>query len=353
MTIAFRSLWVASSISDWRKSGIGKTARRVEHGTHLWSRTADVALQRKDCCVFLHHPADGNGNSQLGRVARRGFEPLTWSLKAKRSREAAKRILQARSDFGFNRNRASDKWPTSKGTTRAAGLLVVLLGRSAPVLVGDRAPAEDGHDLGWRGTRLLHRIDVAAQHGATVLPAVAEVEDVFEGVAWPQAGLLQGELPLVQRGSIVVEPSRIDYPDPAAVDEAKLVQMRKIPAREGPVDGRCEVSECVRVANEHIPPRGTGELFAALRQQDHPQDHPTLTRSRSPGSQGDVPSGRQRGGEDGYRPLPFDAISASRAFTMRVTTRLGSGCSGVKRIEPRPTPKPRRVASSRCTLRTM
>src|SRR5947207_3768845 len=41
-------------------------------------------------------------------VARRGFEPLTSSLKGIRSREAAWRILRARIETGFEPKRTSD-----------------------------------------------------------------------------------------------------------------------------------------------------------------------------------------------------------------------------------------------------
>jgi len=44
-------------------------------------------------------------------VARRGFEPLTSSLKAMRSREAAQRFPYARIETGSEPKRASDKRP--------------------------------------------------------------------------------------------------------------------------------------------------------------------------------------------------------------------------------------------------
>jgi len=47
-------------------------------------------------------------------VARRGFEPLTSSLKAMGSRKAAWQISQARIETGFARKRASEKRPTKE-----------------------------------------------------------------------------------------------------------------------------------------------------------------------------------------------------------------------------------------------
>jgi hypothetical protein len=47
-------------------------------------------------------------------VARRGFEPLTSSLKGTRSREAAQRFLHARTDTGSARKRVSEKRPNQR-----------------------------------------------------------------------------------------------------------------------------------------------------------------------------------------------------------------------------------------------
>ena len=44
-------------------------------------------------------------------VARRGFEPLTSSLKGMRSREAAQRVLHAPIDTGIRPRRTADKGP--------------------------------------------------------------------------------------------------------------------------------------------------------------------------------------------------------------------------------------------------
>lgn len=57
-----------------------------------------------------------------------------------------------------------------------------------------------------------------------VFPAVAEVEDVLERVALAQASLLHGDLLLINI-AVVVEIIGIDHADPAAVGEAKLVQV--------------------------------------------------------------------------------------------------------------------------------
>ena len=70
----------------------------------------------------------GSITRSTDRVARRGFEPLTSSLKAMRPREAAQQILRARIETGFERKRTSEKRPRSKrggqqaATTTRTGL---------------------------------------------------------------------------------------------------------------------------------------------------------------------------------------------------------------------------------------
>src|SRR2546422_151275 len=201
---------------------------------------------------------------------------------------------------------------THAGPTPSLLRLLFVQGCTA-ILVRDRAPSEDRNDLTRYATPLLVRVSVIAQYGAAMLPTIAEVEEVGEGLAGARTDQIPSHAFIDPRpGFTVFILLRVRHDDPPTIDETELVQMRSIPACEGAIDCGGEVGEGVGAAEEEIASRWIREFLSTLAQQDDAEDEVAKRLPRAGGG----PLLPRRRPHRGFRP-PFDHCQNSSRVISR------------------------------------
>jgi len=136
--------------------------------------------------------------------------------------------------------------------------LLVAVAPVPSVLVGQAAPAPDGHGLGHDDAVQALRVPEAG-HGAPAGPLVREVEDVAEHVV--HGDVLLDPLPQV-RGALHEDPlaevpgvdhaPRLLVGDAGAVRQGELPQVGQVPAAQGAVDGQAQLVEGRRGRQDEV-----------------------------------------------------------------------------------------------------
>jgi len=136
--------------------------------------------------LALPGPCKGRASSPTGDRPPPAANPLTSSLNAMRSREAAHRFLYARNETGSEPKRALEKRPRKRlesgSRPHHISLVLIVVWRQTSVLVRNSSPAENGQNPRRHDASFLFRVDVGTQNSATVLPVVTQVENVGECV---------------------------------------------------------------------------------------------------------------------------------------------------------------------------